>query len=97
MVPGPASRIRWAGSSRVSTSRVYVGCVDDRHNYARPGPNRPRRWRFWPSIIGLMTGMRLNEICQLHVDDVHKVGDVDVIDRPGPDIRRRERAVRRDP
>ncbi len=63
----------------IFTAPIFVGCVDDRHNYARPGPNRPRRWRFWLPIIGLMTGMRLNEICQLHVDDVHKVGDVDVI------------------
>lgn len=27
-------------------------------------------WRYWIPLIGIYTGMRLNEICQLYVDDV---------------------------
>ena len=49
---------------------LYTGCVDDRHNFAKPGPNVIRRARFWVPLICLFTGMRTNEVCQLHLDDV---------------------------
>ena len=29
-------------------------------------------YRFWLPVIALYTGMRLNEICQLHLDDIHE-------------------------
>jgi len=32
--------------------------------------------RFWIPALGLLSGARLNEICQLHVEDVVQVGDV---------------------
>lgn len=32
--------------------------------------------RFWVPLIGLFTGARLNEICQLHTGDIEKVDDV---------------------
>lgn len=51
---------------------LYTGCVDDEEGYARPGTARPRRHRFWIPLIGLYSGMRLNEICQLSADDVAK-------------------------
>lgn len=35
-----------------------------------------RQERFWIPLIGLHTGMRLNEICQLHVVDIQEVGSV---------------------
>jgi integrase len=55
---------------------VYRGCVDDEWHYATPGPNRPRRARFWVPLIGLFSGMRLNEICQLDVADIQHLEGV---------------------
>ncbi|WP_426267030.1 hypothetical protein [Sphingomonas sp. LHG3443-2] len=49
---------------------LYVGCRDDQHGYAMSGPNRPRNARFWLPLIGLYSGLRLNEACQLDVADV---------------------------
>ncbi len=61
---------------RMFGAPLYRGCVDDEHGYARPGPNVIRRWRFWLLPIGLFSGMRLNEICSLRVDDVERRDDV---------------------
>lgn len=38
--------------------------------------NRPLKkpYQFWVPLLSLMTGARIEEICQLHVDDVQKVG-----------------------
>ncbi|MFA7587344.1 MAG: hypothetical protein WCY11_14330, partial [Novosphingobium sp.] len=44
---------------------LYRGCRDDENGYAILGSNRPRRSRFWIPVIGLYSGARLNEICQL--------------------------------
>nr|WP_230292143.1 hypothetical protein [Croceicoccus sp. Ery5] len=55
---------------------LFSGCVDDEHGYAKIGPNRPRRARFWVPLIGLFTGARLNEICQLDTHDVRKVEEI---------------------
>ena len=56
---------------------LYRGCVDDWHGYAMPGLARPKRGRFWVPLIALFSGMRLNEICQLDVADLHRLDDVD--------------------
>ena len=55
---------------------IYRGCVDGDRGYAKPGDQRPRNARFWVPLIGLHTGMRLNEICQLDVADVRTVEGV---------------------
>ncbi len=55
---------------------IYRGCVDDEWHYAMPGPNRPRRARYWIPLIALHSGMRLNEICQLDVADVQNIDSV---------------------
>nr|WP_155988164.1 site-specific integrase [Brevundimonas sp. EAKA] len=55
---------------------IFRGCVDDGWHYAVPGGNRPRRARFWIPLIGLYSGMRLNEICQLDVADIQVVEGV---------------------
>lgn len=58
---------------------LYTGAVDDGFGYSKPGPNVVRRGRFWVPLIALFSGMRLNEICQLTLDDfVHEDG-VDII------------------
>jgi len=58
---------------------LYSGCVDDWLGYATPGPNRPRRGRFWVPLIALFAGLRLNEACQLDVADVLVVEGVDCL------------------
>jgi integrase len=37
--------------------------VKDKHNKA---------WKYWVPIIGLYTGCRLEEMCQLHIDDIQQ-------------------------
>lgn len=49
---------------------LYTGCVDDVRGYAKHGPNRPRRGRFWVPLLALFHGFRLNEVCQLYTEDV---------------------------
>lgn len=65
--------------TKIFSAPIYTGCVDDDYGYARPGPNMPRRGRFWIPLIALYTGMRLNEICQLTLDDFVIEDDVDII------------------
>ncbi|WP_184092256.1 tyrosine-type recombinase/integrase, partial [Sphingomonas xinjiangensis] len=55
---------------------LYRGCLDGERGYAKPGYERPRNARFWVPLIGLHTGMRLNEICQLDVADVRLVDGI---------------------
>lgn len=71
--------------NKIFQAPIYSGCIDDERHYALPGPNRPKRTRFWVPLIALFHGMRLNEICQLRVDDVVEIGTnlcfrLDVID-----------------
>jgi integrase len=44
----------------IFNSRVYC---EDTHKYG---------YRFWLPVIALYSGLRLNEICQLHLEDVHE-------------------------
>ncbi len=37
-------------------------------------------YRFWLPILALYTGCRLDELCQLHLDDIQQVGGVWVLD-----------------
>jgi integrase len=54
---------------------VFTGCVDDDSNYSKPGPNRPKRHRYWVPLIALFSGMRLSEICELqHANMVEEDG-----------------------
>ncbi|CAO3448881.1 Integrase [Azospirillum largimobile] len=55
------------------TAPLYTGCQDDDYGYAKPGEARPRRGRFWVPLIGLFSGMRLNEICQMNTEDVRVI------------------------
>ena len=39
---------------------LFTDCKDDEAGYATPGPNRPRRGRFWVPLLSLFHGLRLN-------------------------------------
>ena len=54
----------------IFSAPIYTGCVDDERGINKPGPNHPKRSRFWLPLISLFTGMRMNEICQLNVNDL---------------------------
>lgn len=51
---------------------LYTGCKDDERGFNRPGSNHPRRGRFWLPLLGLFSGARAGELCQLRVQDVKK-------------------------
>jgi integrase len=79
--PLPASERRKPFSpaqlTAIFSSPLYLGCQDDAYRFARPGPAQPRRARFWAPLIGLFSGLRLNEILQLDVGDITRVEDQD--------------------
>jgi integrase len=58
---------------RIFNAPIYRGCQDDELGYATSGTAMPRRSRFWIPAIALFSGMRLNEICQLHTADVREI------------------------
>lgn len=47
---------------------IYTGCIDDAHDFNKPGPNIIRRSRYWLPLIGLFGGLRSGEILQLTPD-----------------------------
>lgn len=54
---------------RIFSAPIFTGCQDDDRGWATVGDERPKGTKFWVPLIGLYQGMRLNEICQLAVDD----------------------------
>ena len=68
-----------ANLQAIFAAPLYTGCLDDEAGYNRPGPNRPRRGRFWVPLVSLYSGMRLNEICQLTEDDITVEDGTDII------------------
>ncbi len=58
---------------------LFVGCEDKDHIY-RTGTVQVRDHRFWLPLLGLWTGARLNELCQLGVEDVREVEGILCLD-----------------
>lgn len=54
---------------------LYTGCLSETHIY-EPGSCRVRDHRFWLPLIGMFTGARLNELCQLRLEDVKVVDGI---------------------
>jgi hypothetical protein len=52
---------------------LYTGCKDDETGYAVPGPNKPRKGRFWVPLLSLFHGLRCNEATQLYTEDVKQI------------------------
>ena len=56
---------------KLFTSPVFTGCRSDARDY-EPGELRLDDWRKWLPLMGLFTGARLGELCQLSVDDLRQ-------------------------
>ena len=61
---------------RIFSAPVYRGCKDEEGGYAVPGQVIATGARYWVALVGLLTGARLNEICQLDVADVRLIEGV---------------------
>lgn len=58
---------------------LFTGCENDAKAWSKPGPNRPRRGRYWLPLLALFNGLRCNEACQLELADVLTVEGVSCI------------------
>jgi integrase len=58
---------------KIFAAPIFRGCLNDEDGYAVPGSSRRKRGRYWVPIIGLHSGMRLNEVCQLDTADVQLI------------------------
>jgi integrase len=61
---------------KIFNAPVYVGCRDEHTGYSMPGSMIATGARYWVPLIGLLSGMRLNEACQLDVADVRTIEGV---------------------
>ncbi len=59
---------------------LYAGCIDDETNFSKPGPNHPKRGRFWVPLLSLFHGLRCNEACQLYAEDVKEAEGIHYLD-----------------
>ncbi|MFN0077814.1 MAG: DUF6538 domain-containing protein [Prosthecobacter sp.] len=62
--------------NRLFHAPLYTGCVNDGAGYAKPGPERPRRGRFWVPLLALYHGTRCNEACQIYTADVKTADEI---------------------
>lgn len=69
MPKGKATR-----SSRRAFTVEELKTLFDGRVYAEDAHKEP--WQFWVPLIALFSGMRLEEICQLHLDDIREVEGV---------------------
>jgi integrase len=83
-VPKVSKKGRWKPFEKTQLQAIfnaplYTGCKDSEYGYAIPGPNHPRRGRFWVPLLALYHGIRLNEACQLLVTDVPTINGITVL------------------
>jgi integrase len=90
-------RAMWSSDrlAQLFGSPIWRGCHSaDRRT--KPGTEVIRDHRFWLPLIAVFSGMRQEEICQLHLEDLRKERDIwvfDVNDRPPRQLKNRN-AVR---
>ena len=58
---------------------LYAGCRSESHIY-EPGEHHVRDHRYWLPLLGLFTGARLGELCQLRVEDVRQIDGIWCLD-----------------
>lgn len=69
---------------RLFTTPVWTGCAAAARR-TTPGSVILRDEKFWLPLIAVFTGLRQEEICQLHVEDIRQDEDIwylDINDRP---------------
>lgn len=64
---------------RIFSAPVYLGCKNQEGGYAVAGQVIATGARYWVALMGLLTGARLNEICQLDVADIRLIEGVTCI------------------
>ena len=90
-------RAMWSSDklARLFASPIWRGCHStDRRT--KPGKEIIRDHRFWLPLIAVFSGMRQEEICQLHVEDLRQESGIwvfDINDRPPRQLKNRN-AVR---
>lgn len=66
----PKAQFTIAELNTLFKAPLYTGCQNDEGGYAIAGPQRPKRGRYWVPLLALFHGLRLNEACQLLLEDV---------------------------
>jgi integrase len=61
------------------TAPLFVGCKSAGRIHL-PGRHRVEDYRYWLPLLGLFTGARLNELCQLQTADIREIEGVPCID-----------------
>jgi integrase len=69
----PATGLQLSEKQRVDEERSVYSHDDIKSIVSNLPPATERPERYWIPLIGLYSGMRLAEICQLYVDDIIKV------------------------
>lgn len=80
------------------SSPIWSGCLSEGRR-AQKGEHIIRDEKFWVPVIGLFSGMRLEEICQLRTDDIRSEVEInffDINDRASRQVKN-SNAVRRVP
>lgn len=83
MVVNPASNMQIKTKKRPDEERPIYKTEDLVKVFGTPEYQQGKHTKpvnYWSPLIALYTGARLNEICQLYLDDVRKDGDVWVFD-----------------
>ncbi|GFO55568.1 hypothetical protein GMSM_25750 [Geomonas sp. Red276] len=76
MIPrNPATGLQLATKVRADEERSAYTLGDIKNIVANLPVDTKTPERYWVPLIGLYSGLRLNEICQLHVEDIVKVDD----------------------
>jgi integrase len=73
IIVNPATGMQIADKQRIDQERSAYSVNDIKKIVSNLPLDRPER--YWIPLIGLYSGMRLAEICQLHVEDIIKVDD----------------------
>lgn len=73
MINNPASGLKITEKKRVDEERSAYSLGDVQKIVNALPRKHMQPERYWIPMIGLYSGMRLNEICQLHVSDVIKI------------------------
>nr|KZA96498.1 hypothetical protein A4A59_05230 [Rhizobium leguminosarum] len=81
---------------KIFSAPIYTGCQDDGRNWAKAGEQRPKGTKFWVPLIGLYQGMRLNEICQLRLEDIKRESEIDFFDIKPDTISEKSRTTQGD-